>query len=143
MVVGSNNLLQDLKEIKMITFLKQLMEPRCERTLFAGFDCDIDIFKSILMVRGQRSGMVQTQLQYQFVYLAVQRYMEIERQRQLAGQVRHQQDGLRLYIQGCHFTGISQNSGFFILWLFPLVFFLPDYYLNLMLSKTVHLIQPL
>ncbi|GFR93727.1 tyrosine-protein phosphatase non-receptor type [Elysia marginata] len=51
-----------------------------------GFDCDIDIFKSILMVRGQRSGMVQTQSQYQFVYLAVQRYMEIERQRQLAGQ---------------------------------------------------------
>ncbi|CAL1530188.1 unnamed protein product [Lymnaea stagnalis] len=51
-----------------------------------GFDCDIDIFKTILMVRAQRSGLVQTQSQYQFVYLAVQRYMEIERQRQLAGQ---------------------------------------------------------
>uniref|UniRef100_A0A0B7A7S6 protein-tyrosine-phosphatase n=1 Tax=Arion vulgaris TaxID=1028688 RepID=A0A0B7A7S6_9EUPU len=42
-----------------------------------GFDCDIDIFKTILMVRGQRSGLVQTQSQYQFVYLAVQRYMEL------------------------------------------------------------------
>lgn len=65
--------------------VKKLIPSTC--FIFSGFDCDIDIFKTILMVRGQRSGLVQTQSQYQFVYLAVQRYMEIERQRQLAGLV--------------------------------------------------------
>ncbi|KAH9489999.1 protein tyrosine phosphatase, non-receptor type 11 [Bulinus truncatus] len=66
-----------------------------------GFDCDIDIFKTILMVRAQRSGLVQTQSQYQFVYLAVQRYMEIERQRQLAGQT----------IAGREYTNIKYATG--------------------------------
>ncbi|BFZ23975.1 hypothetical protein BsWGS_27013 [Bradybaena similaris] len=66
-----------------------------------GFDCDIDIFKTILMVRGQRSGLVQTQSQYQFVYLAVQRYMEIERQRQLAGQS----------VAGREYTNIKYATG--------------------------------
>ncbi|CAG5135970.1 unnamed protein product, partial [Candidula unifasciata] len=65
------------------------------------FDCDIDIFKTILMVRGQRSGLVQTQSQYQFVYLAVQRYMEIERQRQLAGQS----------VAGREYTNIKYATG--------------------------------
>ncbi|CAG5129055.1 unnamed protein product, partial [Candidula unifasciata] len=51
-----------------------------------GFDCDIDIFNTILMVRGQRSGLVQTQCQYQFVYLAVERYLEVTRQRHFAVQ---------------------------------------------------------
>ncbi|BFZ23249.1 hypothetical protein BsWGS_26288 [Bradybaena similaris] len=51
-----------------------------------GFDCDIDIFNTILMVRGQRSGLVQTQCQYQFVYLAIERYLEVKRQRHLAVQ---------------------------------------------------------
>uniref|UniRef100_H2Y7M8 protein-tyrosine-phosphatase n=1 Tax=Ciona savignyi TaxID=51511 RepID=H2Y7M8_CIOSA len=36
-----------------------------------GLDCEIDIQRTIQMVRGQRSGMVQTEAQYQFVYLAV------------------------------------------------------------------------
>ncbi|XP_012941523.1 tyrosine-protein phosphatase non-receptor type 11 [Aplysia californica] len=66
-----------------------------------GFDCDIDIFKTILNVRYQRSGLVQTQSQYQFVYLAVQRYMEIERQRQLAGQ----------NIAGREYTNIKYATG--------------------------------
>lgn len=46
-----------------------------------GLDCEIDIQRTIQKVRAQRSGMVQTEAQYQFVYLAVQHYIEIETQR--------------------------------------------------------------
>nr|XP_035966049.1 tyrosine-protein phosphatase non-receptor type 11-like isoform X1 [Halichoerus grypus] len=38
-----------------------------------GLDCDIDVPKTIQLVRRQRSGMVQTEAQYKFVYLALQR----------------------------------------------------------------------
>ncbi|XP_067329107.1 tyrosine-protein phosphatase non-receptor type 11-like isoform X1 [Anolis sagrei] len=43
-----------------------------------GLDCDIDIPKTIQMVRRQRSGMVQTEAQYKFVYMAVQHYIATE-----------------------------------------------------------------
>ena len=41
-----------------------------------GLDTEIDIQRTIQQVRSQRSGMVQTEAQYKFVYLAVQYYIE-------------------------------------------------------------------
>ncbi|XP_057603055.1 tyrosine-protein phosphatase non-receptor type 11-like [Hippopotamus amphibius kiboko] len=46
-----------------------------------GPDCDIDVLKTIQLVRRQRSGMVQTEAQYKFVYLALQRYIQGEQLR--------------------------------------------------------------
>ncbi|XP_053744325.1 tyrosine-protein phosphatase non-receptor type 6 [Synchiropus splendidus] len=41
-----------------------------------GMNCDIDIPKHIQMVREQRSGMVQTEAQYKFIYLAVSEHID-------------------------------------------------------------------
>ncbi|KAI4812063.1 hypothetical protein KUCAC02_014919 [Chaenocephalus aceratus] len=41
-----------------------------------GLDCELDIPKYIQMVREQRSGMVQTEAQYKFIYLAVSEYIQ-------------------------------------------------------------------
>ncbi|XP_070562066.1 tyrosine-protein phosphatase non-receptor type 11-like [Ptychodera flava] len=51
-----------------------------------GFDTEIDIQRTIQMVRSQRSGMVQTEAQYKFVYMAVQHYIDTLQQRLLAEQ---------------------------------------------------------
>lgn len=42
----------------------------------AGVDCDMDVPKTIQMVRSKRSGMVQTEAQYRFIYMAVKHYIE-------------------------------------------------------------------
>ena len=71
-------------------------QPRDESTQFyyelfhllSGLDCEIDIQRTIQRVRSQRSGMVQTEAQYKFVYLAVLHYIETATQRRLAQQVR-------------------------------------------------------
>ncbi|EFA12064.1 tyrosine-protein phosphatase non-receptor type 11 isoform X1 [Tribolium castaneum] len=51
-----------------------------------GLDCEIDIQRTIQMVRSQRSGMVQTEAQYKFVYLAVQHHIETTTERMKAEQ---------------------------------------------------------
>ncbi|XP_064643361.1 tyrosine-protein phosphatase non-receptor type 11-like [Lineus longissimus] len=57
-----------------------------------GLDCEIDIQKTIQMVRSQRSGMVQTETQYIFVYKAVQHYIDTVSKR-MAEEQKYQKTG--------------------------------------------------
>lgn len=57
-------------------------------TVFAGLDCEIDIQQTIQSLREQRSGMVQTEAQYRFVYLAVQHHVDTTTKRMDAEKVR-------------------------------------------------------
>lgn len=49
-----------------------------------GLDTEIDIQRTIQMLRSQRSGLVQTEAQYKFVYYAVQYYIQTCVQRKKA-----------------------------------------------------------
>lgn len=68
-----------------------------------GLACEIDIMKTIRMVRRQRSGMVQTEAQYKFVYLAVQQFIEIMHQRLMAEQ--------KYTVLGRDYTNIKYSGG--------------------------------
>lgn len=57
-----------------------------------GLDTEIDIQRTIQMVRSQRSGMVQTEAQYKFVYYAVQYFIQMMTVRVRAHQ-QHTQSG--------------------------------------------------
>ncbi|XP_041765400.1 tyrosine-protein phosphatase corkscrew isoform X3 [Anopheles merus] len=57
-----------------------------DQILRQGHECEIDIQRTIQMVRSQRSGMVQTEAQYKFVYFAVQHYIQTLLQRKQAEQ---------------------------------------------------------
>ncbi|XP_012232077.1 tyrosine-protein phosphatase non-receptor type 11 isoform X3 [Linepithema humile] len=71
-----------------------------------GLDCEIDIQRTIQQVRSQRSGMVQTEAQYKFVYLAVLHYIETVSQRMQAEQF-FLQKSLQL---GREYTNIRYKS---------------------------------
>ena len=65
-------------------------------------DCEIDGHRTILMVRSQRSGLVQTEAQYKFVYYAVQHYIQTKLQRK-----REEQKSLQ---HGREYTNIQYNK---------------------------------
>ena len=69
----------------------------------AGLECEIDIPKSIQLVRSQRSGMVQTEAQYKFVYRALLHYVETL-------QKRLHEEQVCIVILFTHALGLEVNS---------------------------------
>ncbi|KAL0129795.1 hypothetical protein PUN28_001802 [Cardiocondyla obscurior] len=79
-----------------------------------GLDCEIDIQRTVQRVRTRRSGMVQTEAQYKFVYLAVLHYIETVSQRMQAEQkslqLGREYTNIRYKSETCASTNSSSNS---------------------------------
>lgn len=71
---------------------------------YQGLDCEIDIPKMVQNLRSQRSGMVQTEAQYKFVYLAVKHYIEAISQR-----VKEEQRNLQMGNMGREYHNIRYS----------------------------------
>ncbi|RNA26896.1 tyrosine- phosphatase corkscrew isoform X2 [Brachionus plicatilis] len=47
-----------------------------DKIKICGIQCDIDIYKTVCSLRAQRSGMIQTEKQYQFLYIAIRNFIQ-------------------------------------------------------------------
>ncbi|KJE96754.1 protein-tyrosine-phosphatase [Capsaspora owczarzaki ATCC 30864] len=81
-----------------------------------GIDCEVDIQRAIQQIRGQRSGLVQTEAQYKFVYLAIAHHIDTLRARILAEQqvkavgAPSGQEALYGNIHGSHYENLGARK---------------------------------
>lgn len=56
-----------------------------------GINSEIDIYRTIQMVRVQRAGLVQTDAQHKFIYYAVRHHIQAIQQRTIQSTNKHRQ----------------------------------------------------